>query len=78
MRIKEEPPEFFLLDDEDDSCITATHSVGTSRQAIVAAARAEVIISAQSKSFEPVWQILKQQIGKEEKYAVPNNNRYEN
>ena len=78
MRIKEEPSDFFLLDDEDDSCITITHSVGTSRQAIVAAARAEVITSAQSKSFEPVWQILKRQIEKEEKYAVPNNNRYKN
>ncbi len=46
MRIGEEPADLFLSDEEDDSCITVTHPVGTSRQAIVAAARAEVITSA--------------------------------
>ncbi len=30
MRIRKDPMDLFLSDEEDDSCITVTHPVGTS------------------------------------------------
>ncbi len=73
MKIGEKSDDFILLYGKDSSCITVTHLVSISHQAILAAAQAEIITLAPSKCLKHFWQILNRQIENEEKYAVPKN-----